>query len=89
MVTVLLYILICVGRFPIQNDRQSTIKFWFNNGIQEGDGTILLVIFHCKLYGQVNTINVFKEALFVIFLLDDKCVIHIPQSHPRQVGGST
>ena len=30
--------------------------------IQEGDETILLVVFHCKLYGWVNTINVLKEV---------------------------
>ena len=62
---------------------QSTISLWFDNGIQEGDGTIILVVFHCKLNGQVNTINVLKEVLFVIFLLDDTCVIQIPKPHSR------
>ena len=37
-------------------------------GIQEGDGTILLVVFHGKPYGGVNTVNVFKEVLCVILL---------------------
>ena len=45
---------------------------------KKGIDTILLVVFHCILYGWVNTVNVFKEVLLVIFLLDDKCVIHIP-----------
>ena len=40
-------------------DRQSTISLWFDNGIQEGDDRIFLFVFHHKLYGQVNTINVF------------------------------
>ena len=48
-----------------------------------GSFTILLVTFHYKPHGWVTAINVVKEALFVIFLLDDKCVIHIPQPHPR------
>ena len=36
-------------------------------------------------YGQVNTVNAFKEVLFVIFLLGDKCIIHIPE--PNFFGG--
>ena len=83
MVTVPLYILVCVGGFPIYCDRLSSIRFWLDNGIQEGDGAILLVVVHCKLYGWVNTVNVFKEVSFVIFLLDDKCIIHIPEPHSR------
>ena len=38
-----------------------------------------LVVFHCEPYGQVNTINVFQEVLFMFFLLDDKSVSHIPE----------
>ena len=83
MVTVLLWILIHVGTLPIYSNRQSTIRLWCGNGIKEGDGTILLVIFHCKLYGWVNTINVFKEVLLKIFLLDDKCVFQLPKPHSR------
>ena len=40
-------------------DRQSTTGFWFDNNIQEGDGTIFFVVLHCKLYCRVNIINVF------------------------------
>ena len=61
----------------------------FDSGIQEGDGTILLLVCHCTPYGQVNTVNVFKEVLFVIFLLDDKCVIHIPEPQSGWVGVNT
>ena len=51
--------------FPVHSDGQCAISLWFNNGVQEGDGPILLVVFDCKLYDRVNTINVLKEALFV------------------------
>ena len=54
--------------FPVHSDGQCAISLWFNNGVQEGDGPILLVVLHCKLYGRVNTINVLKEALFVDLL---------------------
>ena len=77
-----------MGGLAIYCDRYSTIGFRFDNGIQEGDDTIHLLV-HCKLYGQVNTVNVFEEVLFVIFLLDDLSIIHIPQPHSRRVGGST
>ena len=83
MVTVPLYILIHVGGLPIYCYRQSTIGFWFDSGIQEGDGMIILVVFLCKLYGQLKTVNVFKVILFVTFLLDDRSIIHIPESHSR------
>ena len=33
--------------------------------------SILLVVFHCKPYGWVNIVNVFRYVLFVIFLLDE------------------
>ena len=68
---------------------QCTISLWFDNGVQEGDGPILLVVLHCKPYGRVNTINVLKEALFVDLLVDDKGVIHIPVPEPGSGGGST
>ena len=67
MVTVPWQILICVAGFPMYCDRQSTISFWLDSGIQEGDGIILLVVFHCKPDGWVNIVNVFKEVLFVFF----------------------
>ena len=64
--------------FPVHSDGQRAISLWFNNGVQAGDGSILHVVLHCKLYGRVNTVYVFKEALFVDLLEDDKGVIHIP-----------
>ena len=48
------------------------------NSVQEGDGTILLVVLYSKPNGRVNTVYVLEEALFVGLLVDDKCVIHIP-----------
>ena len=54
----------------------------FTNGVQEGDGTILLIVLHCKFYGRINTVNVLKEVLFVGFLVDDKGVIHKPAPEP-------
>ena len=56
--TVSLYVLVCVGRFPVHSDGQIPITLWFNNGVQEGDGTILLIVLHCKLDGRVNAVNV-------------------------------
>ena len=56
---------------------------------KKGMDPILLVVFHCKLYGRVNTVYVLKEALFVDLLVDDKGVIHIPAPEPGWGGGST
>ena len=58
MVTVPLWLLVCVGGFPVYSDRQSPISLLFYNGVQEGDGTILLIVLHCKLDITVNTVNV-------------------------------
>ena len=59
----------------------------FDNSVQEGDGPILLIVLCCKPYGRVNTVYVLKEALFVGFLVDDKCVIYIPAPILRGGGG--
>ena len=75
--------------FPVHSDGQCAISLWFNNAVQEGDGPILLVVLHCKLYDRVNTVDVLKEAFFVDLLVDDKGVIHIPVPEPRWGGGST
>ena len=64
--------------FPVYSYGQRTINLWFNNSIQKGDGTILLIVFYCKPYDRVNTIYMLKEALFIGFLVDDKGDIHIP-----------
>ena len=71
-----------MGRFPVHSGRQFPISLWFNNGVKEGDGPILLIVLHCKLNGRVNTVDVLYKVLFMDFLLDDKCVIHIPVSEP-------
>ena len=75
--------------FPVYSYGQRTINLWFYNSVQEGDGTILLVVLYCKPNGRVNTVYVLKEALFVSFLVDDKGVIYIPAPELRGVGGST
>ena len=72
--------------FPVHSDGQCAISLWFDNGVQEGDGPILLVVLHCKFYGRVNTVYVLLEALFVDLLVDDKGVIHKPVPEPRGVG---
>ena len=72
--------------FPVYSDGQRTFSLWFNNSVQEADGTILLVVLYCKLYSRVNTVYVLKEALFVGFLVDDKGVIYIPAPEPRGWG---
>ena len=72
--------------FPVHSDGQCAISLRFDNFVQEGDGPILLVVFHCKLYCRVTTVNVLKEALFVSFLVDDKGVIHIPVPKSRGYG---
>ena len=75
--------------FPEHSDWQCAISLWFDNGAQEEDGPILLVVLHCKHYGRVNTVYVLKEALFVDLLVDDKGVIDIPALQARGCGGST
>ena len=74
--------------FPVYSYGQRTINLWFNNSVQEGDGTILLIVLYCKPYGRVNTVYVLQEALFIDFLVDDKGVIHIPAPELGGVGGS-
>ena len=44
--------------FPAYSNGQLTIILCFNNGIQEGNGPIFLIVFDCKLNGQVNTVYV-------------------------------
>ena len=78
VVAVPLQVLVHVCGFPVYSNRQLNIILQFYNGVQEGDGTILLVVLHCKLYSQLNTVDVLKEVLFIFFLLDNKGVIHIP-----------
>ena len=75
-----------MSRFPIHSNGYITIYIWFYNGVQEGDGPILLVVLHCKFNGRVNTVNVLEEALFIGFLVDNKGVIHIPAPEPRGWG---
>ena len=58
VVAVPLLVLVHVRRFPVYNNGQITISLWFNNCVQEGDGTILLVVLHYKLDGRVNTVDV-------------------------------
>ena len=55
-------------------------------GVEQGDGAILLVVLHCKLYSRVNTVDVLKGALFVDFLVDDKGVTHKPAPEPGGFG---
>ena len=86
MVTVPLLVLVSMSGFPVHSDGQCAISLWFDNGVQEGDGPILLVALHCEPYGNVNTIYVLKESLFADFLVDDKGVIHIPAPEPRGWG---
>ena len=75
-----------MGRFPVHSNGQTTIFLWLYNGVQEGDGTILLIVLHCKFYGRVNTVNVLEEVLFIDFLVDDKGVIHKPVPEPGRWG---
>ena len=86
--TIPLQVLVCVCGFPVYSVRECVISLKFDNGIQEGDGTILLVVLHCKLYSRVNTVDVLKEALFVDFLVDDNGVIHKPTPEPRGIWSS-
>ena len=86
--TIPLQVLVCVCGFPVHSDRKCAISLRFDNGVQEGDGAILLVVLHCKLYSRVNTIDVLKEALFVDFLVDDKGVIYKPAPEPGGIWSS-
>ena len=72
--------------FPVYSYEQRTISLWFYNSVQEGDGTILLVVLYCKPYSGVNTVYVLKKALFIGFIVDDKGVIYIPAPEPRGWG---
>ena len=72
--------------FPVYSYGQRTTHLWFYNSVQEGDGTILLVVLYCKPNDRVNSVYVLKEALFVSFLVDDKGVIYIPAPECRGKG---
>ena len=68
-----LEILICVGAFPIYCDRQSTIGFWFDNGIQEGMAASSL-LFSTVNFMARSTLLMCSRKFVIFFLLDDKCV---------------
>ena len=53
---------VCVG-FPVYSNGQTTISLWFDNSVQEGDGTILLVVLYCKPYGRVNTVMCWRNLV--------------------------
>ena len=65
MVAVPLQALVCMCGFPVHSYGQSTISLWFDNSVQEGDGTILPVVLHCEPHSRVNAIDVLKEAMLV------------------------
>ena len=69
--------------FSVHSDGEATISLWFDNGVQEEDGSILIVVLHRKPDGRVDTVNVLKEVLFADLLVDDKDVIHNPVPEPR------
>ena len=85
VVAIPLKVLVCMSGFPVHSNGYTSINHWFYDGVQEGDGTILIVVFHCKFNSRVNTVNVLKEVLFVDFLVDDKGVIY--KSAPKPGGG--
>ena len=45
--TVPLQVLVSMSGFPVHSDGQFAISLWFDSGVQEGDGPILLVVLHC------------------------------------------
>ena len=48
--------------FSVHSHGQIPISLWVYNGVQEGDGTILLLGLLCKLDGRVNTVNAFRRS---------------------------
>ena len=75
--------------FPVHSDGKCAISLRFDNGVQEGDGPILLVVLHTELGGRVNTVDVLKEALFFDLLVNDNGVIHKPAPEHGRVWGRT
>ena len=66
--TIPLQVLVCMCRFPVHSDRWCAISLRFDNGVQEGDGAILLVVLHCKIYSRVNTVDVLRKPCLLTSL---------------------
>ena len=56
-------------------------------GVKEGNATVSLSTFYCKLNCWINTIDMLQKFLFMGPLLDEPSVIHIPKPTPGGVGG--
>ena len=64
VMTIPLQVLVSMGGFSIHRNRKVIICLRYDQGIKEWDGTILLIIFYCKLYCWIYFIYVIQEYLF-------------------------
>ena len=64
-------------------NREEMVCLGCDQGIQEGNSTIVLVTFNSKLYCWINAIDMVQKYLFIGLLLNDPSVIHIPEPIPR------
>ena len=79
MVTVPLLIQVQMCRFPVYSDGQmETISLWFNNSVQEGDGTILPCC-HSTVNPMAGSslLMPWRKLCFKASYVDDRSVIHI------------
>ena len=78
-----------MSEFSVHSDGQCAISLWFDNGVQEGDGPILLVILHCKPYGRVNTVMCWRKPCLLTSLWITKVSSTILHQNLGGVEGST
>ena len=63
-------------------NREGMVYLRFDQGIHEGNSTIVLVTFDSELYWCINTVYMIQKYLFIGLLLNDTGVIHIPETIP-------
>ena len=76
--TVLLQVLVSMGRFTVHPHTKGIVCLWFDQGIKKRDSPIVLITFDCELYTWIYAVDVIQEKLLVGLLLNDPSVIHKP-----------
>ena len=76
---------ISVCGLPVYPYGEGSIWFWCYDGVQKGDGTIIIGFLNSKLDGRIPCVDVTEELFFVWLMLYHKGIINIPLPHPRAV----
>ena len=86
MIAIPLQVLVSMEGCTVDCNREGMVCLGCDQGIQEGNSTIVLVTFDGKLYCWINAVDMIQKYLFIGLLVKDTGVIHIPEPIPRGVG---